>query len=193
MQIPKRERWATRLTVCLLLTSVNNPASVKSVRQSMYLLEDVPGQRWCAYRSQAAWKSAVDSLQALGVATVEYRNEHSSAVNFTQQDEAGDWIVYDRYSLGENGRLNQLRRKINIIPGDVSEEQVFEINDERANKISTVRRKLSTGKIDGNPRDVWLPDLPVITTLQAFPFSSLLNKRSAVLSKGKDCEPIPPQ
>ena len=135
-----------QLTVCLLLTSVNNPASVKSVRQSMYLLEDVPGQRWCAYRSQAAWKSAVDSLQALGVATVEYRNEHSFAVNFTQQDEAGDWIVYDRYSSGENGRLNQLRRKINIIPGDVSGEQGFEINDERANKISTVRRKLEYGK-----------------------------------------------
>src|SRR3954465_7773238 len=138
--------------ICLLLTiSGASPESVKSVGQSMYLLEDAQGQRWCAYRSQAAWKSAVDSLQALDVARVEYRNEHSSAVNFTQQDEAGDWIVYDRYSLGENGRLNQLRRKINIIPGDVSEEQVFEINDERANKISTVRRKLSTGKIDGNP------------------------------------------
>jgi|SRR4051812_28044827 hypothetical protein len=177
------------LTVAVLLCVVIGVAqSGRSAGLTVYLLEDAQAQQWCAYTDQTAWKSSVDSLQALDVATVEYRNEHSSTVNFTQEDEAGDWIVYDRYSLDQNGQPKRLHRKINILPGDLNVEQVIQIQNGTTKKVSTVRRRLSTGKVLEKSSDVWLPQLPIIKNTKGFPFSSLLDKR-AESSEDKDCRP----
>jgi hypothetical protein len=121
------------------------------------------------------------------VGTVDFWNSHVSAVSLTEEDDAGDWIVYDRYSLDGSGAIRTLDRTINILPGDRSEREVFLINGGKANKRSTASLRLSTGKPIPPSKD-WIPDVPVVTNVKEFPFWSLIDSKSLeVWSKGRAC------
>jgi hypothetical protein len=155
--------------------------------KKLYLLQDAADRQWCAFGRESAWKSEVQSRSALLVATVEYAGSRISTVSVTDEDETGDWIVYDTYSLDGGGALRTLSRTINVLPGDRSQKEVFLMRNGRASRQSVTSLSLSTGKVATSAVD-WLPSVPVITSVQAFPFSSLIgSKRFEAWSKGSVC------
>jgi hypothetical protein len=153
----------------------------------MYVLEDKANGQWCGYANERAFESKVNSLSSMHVATVDYEDDHVLTLKITEEDETGDWSVHDEYSV-DSGEIRQLKRTINVIPGNRSLEEVFHIRNGRAKKDRTVSRELGTNKLAPSS-NIWLPNLPVITTLHAFPFVRLLeNKSDEVWSKGSSCD-----
>jgi hypothetical protein len=156
--------WGVTITLLFLC---------QHVAKTLYLLEDNKHAQWCAFHEEAEWKAEVESLSALVVATANYVDGRISAVNVTEQDEAGDWIVYDHYSLDQSGRISKLKRTINVLPGDRSEDEVFLMVSGAPKKEGAASRKLSTGEpVSG--ADAWLPDVPITTHIKAFPFFPLI-------------------
>jgi hypothetical protein len=173
------------LLVTCLLASDGRPQSES--KRTLYVLEDRVGRQWCAYSEEAAWRNEVQSLSAMVVATVDYANGHISAVWVTEEGESGDWIVYDHYFVTDSGAICRLERTVNVLPGDRSEKGVFLIQNGRTTKQSTASLRLTTGK-PIPPSDELLPNVPVVTNVNDFPFSSLIDKKGVeAWSMGKAC------
>jgi hypothetical protein len=159
--------------------------------KEIFFLEDDQRRQWCGYSDQSEWKSAVQSLSAMIVGGVAYLKDRVSVIHVTETDESGDWAVYDEYTLDQNGRLQKLKRTINVLPGRITEDQIFRIENGKAIQESRSSRELGTGKPTQFPGGNWRPDLPVITNVQAFPFWPLiLDARAEILAKGKACVPV---
>ena len=183
-----RIRITGLLAILALFGCVFAKAEPPKSAKKIYLLADTEHQQWCAFSSEATWKSEVKSLSSMRVTTVDYVDGRVTTIRVTEEDETGDWIVYDHYSLDESGMLRKLKRTINVLPGDRSEEQVFLIQGEKSRKQSSTSRTLSTGKPISPSKD-WLPEVPIVTSLHVFPFSPLLDaeKLDEIRSKGKAC------
>jgi hypothetical protein len=150
-------------------------------------LKDDLHKRWCGYASESQMKAQVQSLGAMVVGCVEYTNGLISAVRVTEVDETGDWAVNDEYALEKNETIKALKRTINILPENTSEEQQFLIERGQAVKTRSTYRELRTGKIIQESVD-WFQSPPVITDIRSFPFSNLIgDKRFEIWSKGKAC------
>lgn len=155
------------------------------IRQ-LYLLEDADHKRWCAFDKKSTWQSKVNKISAMWVAKVVYIDDYVSAVNITEEDQTGDWIVYDKYSL-DKGVFRTLNRLINVLPEDRSVRQVFVIDSGKARGRTAIHTRLSTGKAITPATDL-LPDIPVFTNIHALPFSVLMgDRRFEVWTKGELC------
>lgn len=178
------------VTLALLLGSASGTDAHRSSQS--FLLEDAKQERWCAYGNKSLWTSDVQSFAASVVATVEYSGDHLSKISVTEEDEAGDWIVYDHYAVGEKGNILGLNRIINILPGDRSEEETYIVVNGKAKKQSSISRKLSTKEVLTVQKEKdWLPDVPIVTRLSDFPFASLIiGKRVRVSLSEKKCVPL---
>jgi hypothetical protein len=180
----------------LIMLSLTNCALAQNKQEqltgkNMYFLLD-QDFRWCAYSNEAKWKSEVRSLSAMTVAQIDYANGRISVVSVTEQDEAGDWAVYDTYSLGKSENLQNLKRVINFLPGRLNEEEMWLIQNGKATKQRSTHRNVVTLEpmplTDTELRDMFLPEVTIITRVQDFPFWSLIrDKREEILSKGKVC------
>jgi hypothetical protein len=141
----------------------------------------------CVYADESIWKSDIQKTGASRVAVSESINGNVHSIDITQGDEAGDWMVFDHYSFAKDGTVNALTRKINIIPGDRSVDEVYKVQDGKLIKTDSTVRSL-TG--DGNPTtdDTWLPVVPMFNRLTNFPFASLLRSTpSQVTAAGRIC------
>lgn len=157
--------------------------------KTLYFLRDDHDKRWCGYADKSRLEAQVRSLGAMVVGGVDYTNGRVTTVDITEEDETGDWAVNDEYTLDENERMRTLKRTINIIPGNTSEEQVFRVQGGKAIKLRSTYRDLRTGK-PTNSRADWFEPSPVITSLQAFPFWMLIaTKRQVVWTAGEACIP----
>jgi hypothetical protein len=147
---------------------------------TVYFLRDDSHGRWCGYRSESQLR---DEARPLGgspvVGEVDYVNGRVSAVRVSQTDETGDWVVNDEYVVGGNGKLERLKRTINIFPEDHSEEQVFLLSDGKATTQSDTHRELRTGKSTRDKVD-WFTPPPVVRSLRAFPFFALVERHGFV-------------
>ena len=95
----------------------------------------------------------------------------------------------DAYTMDDNERIASLTRTINIIPEDISEEQVFRIRDGKTTLQRNTYRDLRTSKPVQKTAD-WFEPLPVITDPHTFHFWALIaRKRQAVWSDGEACVP----
>src|SRR5205807_8954417 len=117
------------LTNFILLGFIWPQAAPSKSETELYLLEDSRHQQWCVFRSKSLWESEVKALPALSVGSLEYEKHRLSAVNVTQEDETGDWIIYDHHSLDKDGTPDKLIRTINVLPRDFSETQLYVIQD----------------------------------------------------------------
>jgi len=178
----KRVSLVIALSIGLL---VQCESSSPTGSEKLYLLE-AAGQQWCVYRSEAEWNADVQQQQAMVVATVEHVSGRLIAVNVTEQDESGDWIVYDNYTMSADGQPQSLKRTVNILPGERSEERVFRIRAGLATQQSAATRQLGTGK-SLRGAETWLPDVPVITRVQGFPFASLIGAERVKTLPSKLC------
>ena len=161
----------------------------QSVNKSVYLLEDDEHHQWCGYRTEAAWNSDIDAVSAMVSAIVDYTNDHITSIRLATVDwpGAGDWAVFDTYSLDTNGKLRSLKRVINVLPGDRSEHEEWLIQDGKATKQRSTTLSLETQKPADRP-DAALPRVPIVTSLDSFAFWPLIrDKGPEIVAKRKVC------
>jgi hypothetical protein len=184
MAVATRIRYLLVLGVMLFALLVGQTSAQEKM---VCFLKDDAHQQWCGYSSEAKMKDQVQPLNALVLGCAKYVNGHVSVLRITETDETGDWAVNDEYTLNNAEKIVTLKRTINILPGNTSEEQLFIIENGKAAKQGSVYRELRTGRATQRSAD-WFQPLPVFTDKQAFPFSSLLiGKRFDVWAKGKVC------
>lgn len=161
--------------------------------RAIYFLKDDTHGQWCGYANESRMKAQVQPLQPSIVGKVQYTDRRVSAVRVTETDETGDWAVNDEYAFDGSGKLRALKRTIDILPEDASQEQLFVIMNGKVNLQRTVRHELRSGKPTQKHVD-WFEPPPIITSLQNFPFSALIaGKRRTVWSTGEVCIPDTPK
>jgi len=157
--------------------------------KTIYFLEDESHMQWCGYANESRFKAQVQSLMAMVIGGADYTSGRLSTIHVTEADQTGDWAVNDEYTLGVDGRIRSLKRTINIIPEDNSEEQLFVVKNGKAIKQRSVHRELQTGRPTKNTVN-WFHASPVITEIKAFPFSALITeKQEDVRSAAEVCIP----
>jgi len=174
----------------LLSLPAGHSAYAQSKTTKILFLEDVDHKEWCAYANESIWKSTVDSLGAMTVGSLNYEKDQLSAVDVTEDDETGDWIVYDHYTVDPRGEPSWNKRKINILPGDRTIDETYQIQNGKATRRSSSIRSLSTGKNLSDP-ERWLPKVAIITRATDFPFAALIaQKYPETFSQSKVCIPF---
>jgi hypothetical protein len=151
----------------------------------IYLLKNEATKKWCSFTREPEWRKAVENAGSMSVGTLTYAGRHLSQVDVSETDQTGDWTAYDHYFLNTKGEPSKLVRLINVLPGDTSVLQSFSITNSRATKTATTLRQLSTGRPATSAPD-WIPELPIATRLELFPFNALL-KRSDSTMRGNRC------
>ena len=169
--------------------------------KSLYFLND-PDERWCAFNRESEWRSEVEMLGALTTAVAKYTGSRISSIDVTTEDnpEAGDWVIFDTYSLGKDQTFQSLKRTINVLPGFTSELETWLIQNGKAIKQSSVSRDLDTLKPKPvQATGIWLPSAPIFTRLSALPFWPLVRDKRQQISSGREAcitvkrpPPVPP-
>lgn len=186
-----RMRW---LGILAAAAAVLNLAFAQSAQdqktgKTISFLKDDLGQQWCAYASESQFKAQIKERTAFVVGGADYADGRIVRVRVTETDETGDWTVSDDYSFDSDGNIESLKRVINILPEDSSEEQLFIIKNGKAVKQRSVRHKLRNLMARQKPVDGF-QEPPVITSAANFPFADLIGgKREAVWSQGSVCLP----
>ena len=132
------------------------------------------------------------------MARLEYTQDHVSSIYVTNLDDpgAGDWTIFDLYSLDKSEKLRSIKRTINVIPGSINELEIWAIQNGKPVKQST-RDPVSLKPV--KPTDEWIPNVPIFASVSAFPFWPLVHdRRQEILSRGSACitiqrpHPTPP-
>lgn len=156
---------------------------------TVYFLEDPSGMQWCGYASRVRMEQQTQTLMAMVNGAADYRGRRLSTIKVSESDETGDWAVNDEYTIGPRGNVQTIRRTINIIPEDNSEEQLFDVRDGKIIKRKDSRRELRSGKPTEKTVD-WFQPPRLISAVDSFPFSVLITTlKQSVLSKGELCVP----
>jgi hypothetical protein len=176
--------------IVLLSLPIGSSVDAQSKTTKIFFLEDIHHKEWCAYANESIWKSSVDSLGAMTVGSLNYEKDQLAVVDVTEGDEAGDWMVYDHYTVDPRGEPLRDERKNNILPGRRSVEETYVIQNGKATRQSSSVRSLTTGGSLSDPEQ-WLPKVPVITHAKDFPFAALIvQKYPEAFSHGKVCVPF---
>jgi len=181
-------------------TAMGQVQSPKAAPKSFYVVNDEVNDRWCAYTSESEWRSRVDSPEtdARTLARLEYTKGRVSSIYVTNLDDpgAGDWTIFDLYSLDKSEKLRSINRTINVIPGSINELEIWAIQNGKPVKEST-RDPVSLKPV--KPTNEWVPNVPIFGSVSAFPFWPLIHDRwQEILSRGSACvivkrpPPIPP-
>lgn len=179
------------MSVFLACTEFTGVGFCQSVNKSVYLMEDDEHHQWCGYRTEIAWNSDIGAVSAQASAIVDYANDHIAFIRLTTVDwpGAGDWAVFDTYSLDPNGKLLGLKRAINVLPGDRSEHEEWLIQNGKATKQRSTTLSLETQK-PAERSKTELPKVPIVTSLERFPFWPLIrDKVQEIAAMGKVCIP----
>ncbi len=188
-------RQAQGIAVALAATLAGYCQSSTPLQSKLYFLND--GELWCSYSTESRWKADTKPGDTVGIA--EFTNAGISRIFITTPDDpgAGDWVAFDKYSLDANGKLRSLERTVNVLPGSISQLEVWEIHPGYAVRQRSMTRDLHTLQL--KEHGDWVPDLPVFTDVKAMPVWPLLAgwpKRG--IAAGKVCltvkrpSPTPP-
>lgn len=145
-------------------------AAPESGSYSVLLRED--GQTWCAFRDAATFQAEVEKLKPTDSARVTFSAEKLTELTYQIEAESGDWIVVDQYTPQDGS--TDLRRA-NLLAQD--NRQVIQEATIRGGKADPFRL-ISVSTLDGKKAEpspnADLPDVPVQTSLDAFPFVRLV-------------------
>ena len=191
---PPRKKRIDWLGILVAATAALNLVFAQSAPDQktgklLYFLKDDLGQQWCGYANESQFKAQIKERTAFVVGDADYADGRMVRVRVTETDETGDWLVNDDYSFSSDGNIESLKRVINILPEDSSEEQLFIIKNGRAIKQRSSHHKLRNPKESQKPVD-WFQEPRVITSPADFPFADLIgSKREAVWAQGSVCLP----
>ncbi len=175
----------TVLTTLLLVLSFQ----VDRNELSLFLINDLETGRWCGFKDELGWKKEQENSPALVVGRVDVTKGKITRLSVTKYDETGDWAVFDVYSISASGQISGLKRTINVLPSNRSEEEVWVVHDGKATKTQTASRSLRTLR-PITPTPIDLPDVPIVTELKNFDFWPLLaDQGRGIISKGRACTP----
>jgi|ERR1700733_414631 hypothetical protein len=179
---------AGTLALIIGLSLADPPAPPKPA--TLYVLHDSDKDVWCGYRDATQWRAAIDQLEALEVASVEYQNQHPQIVKMTTEDspEAGDWLVYDTYTLNQAGRVISLERITNFLPEDATRTEKYELNKGNLLRISTITKSLTSGRAIPS-KQIDFPSLPIATAASDLPFATILDRSQDVWGGRTVCVP----
>ena len=106
---------ATNLSFAIVaLGSAPAQSVADGTSRTVYFLKDDSRMQWCGYASRARLDDQVRSLMAMVIGGANYTAGRLSTIKLTETDETGDWAVNDEYAIGEDGKIQSLRRTINI-------------------------------------------------------------------------------
>jgi hypothetical protein len=162
--------------------------TLKTTADTLYFLNS--DEEWCVYTNESRWRSEMAAGDTVG--TIEYAGTRVSRIRVTTPDDpgAGDWMVFDVYSLDRTEKLHLLERTINVLPGHISQLEIWRIDKGKAVRQSGISRDLDTLKPRQEPED-WLPDVPVYTSPDAIPVWPLFRHREKSLTiTGKACATV---
>lgn len=159
-------------------------------QQTAHLLEDATQRQWCVFSDEKEFKREVQRRGSEEVATVEYVGPRVTRLQVATTGESADWIVYDEYEVSLAGALTALKRMANILPGDRSERLSYRIAAGRAALNDHTTYRLGTEEVF-SPDEDWLPEIPIVTELNAFPFAPLITADVLSSLKGFRCAPWP--
>ena len=170
--------------------AARSPLTLSQTSKPIFLLQD-KNSSWCAYKNKGEWSSDVETNEIVRVGSLEYSANKLAIVNVTEEDESGDWTVYDTYRIDNGGNIVGLRRTINIIPGDRSEQNFYTFENRRLKlKSREVRSRSTQKKSEPSSKETWRPNVPIVTEIGQFPFNSfLLNNHFLLSSNAKECVP----
>jgi hypothetical protein len=179
-----------QLLQIILAVAVLSTPTLSQTSKRIFLLQD-KNSSWCGYKNKAEWSSDVETDEAETVGSLEYSANKLTTINVTEDDESGDWTVYDTYRINNGGEIVELKRTINIIPGDRSEQDFYTFETGRPKLKSSEVRSLSTQKkSEPSSKETWRPNVPIVTEIGQFPFNSfLLNNHFLLSSNVKECVP----
>ena len=123
------------------------------------------------------------------VGTVEFSGTRISRIRVTTPDDpgAGDWMMFDVYSVDANGKLRSLERTTNVLPGNISQLEVWSIDKGQAVRKSSVTRDLDTLKPKQDEKES-VPDRPVFTSVTSLPVWPLIREGGKSFARnGKAC------
>jgi hypothetical protein len=146
----------------------------------IFFFKDAAHGQWCAFKSESEWRAEMGLIPPKIVGGIEYKDNRVSVVHVSEVDETADWRVYDSYTVTKDGKLDSLKRQITIPSESVNDEEVWVIRNGRATKQG--------GKTNTDSRGVLL-NIPVVTSVQSFPFWPLSGKLQEIREKGKVCIP----
>ena len=152
--------------------------------QELFLVKS--GSRWCAFTSEAAWKSGIQQSAADQVAEVKFSNGKAVTIQVTQQSESGDWIIYDEYTAGRGGLLLHLTRRINLTGPQISVLTEYDLTHDAIKTTKTETKGLATGRPTLPPGSVYVPKARIYRTVREFPFAQILSRRT---KSSQGCQP----
>lgn len=186
----RQKIWAAILSVTAALVVswlFAQSGASHSAGSSIYFLKDDLHERWCGYASESRFKTEVQLLRAQVVGKTDYMNGRVSVVHVTITDESGDWAVNDDYTLDNNQNVRSLKRTINILPEDTSEEQLFVMEKGQPHRQRSAYRDLRSGQSTRKRVD-WFQAPPIITELTNFPFGALIfESQYRIWTSGQEC------
>ncbi len=124
----------------------------------------------------------------MAVADVTYSKGRLSAIQMTQWDESGDWVVGDTYLLDDDGGLLKVARVTYNFSLGITQDRSFRIRNGKAVMERSASRATRTGEPTEDLSGDDVPDVAVVVNSRSFPFWRIIRDRhEEVLLKGRVC------
>ena len=133
--------------------------------------------RYCAFSRADRWNSEMKTHAASETGTLTYSNGSLATIQLQYVDESGDWSVNETYRLDATKQLISLSRTVSVRDGD--EHESWLIKNGKAIRQPSAKQ---------SPALDFVPDLPVVTQLNGFPFWELVRDHEReIRSTGTAC------
>jgi len=166
------------LIIFILTAQCASASQTGTAKKVIYLLRNDETKEWCGFATESPWRAAIALTNPDITGGVEFKNDRIASVQLSTTDFTADWSVYDNYAVNNDGTLQRLTRDISFQNEKVREEWGFVGG-------KAVRRKPPVSQ----PAETQFR-MPVITSLEAFPFWFLVkNHQREIFTKGKVCTP----
>lgn len=162
------------ITTLFLLWRSGFPLNQKP-NGEVFLTEHAGVHQWCATLDKQMADEDTDRMGALTVANASYESGHLKSIDINSEDEAGDWMVYDHYSINKAARsVQSLKRVINSASGDATVTKWYRMRSQKARLIRSSAESLSNSSPLNIKEVPWLPSLRIYVSLREIPFRKLL-------------------
>jgi hypothetical protein len=182
---PRHHPVVARLILVLIPVLGSAQTTAKKADVTLYFRNS--DEQWCAYTSESTLRKELEAGETVG--TVEFNGTRISRVRVTTPDDpgAGDWMMFDVYTVDASGNLRSLERTINVLPGNISQLETWLIDRGKAVKKSSLVRDLDTLKPKQGEAD-WVPDVQILTKLASLPVWPLVRDGGkSMATTGKAC------
>lgn len=158
-------RWIAVVLGACLLTSI---ARAQGNERSYWLLAQGQTHEWCGYTDPNRFNADAARLKPSESAIVTYVLGRLTQVVHQSISPGGDWTVLDKYTPSKGGLM--LQRIVALARQDLQVTQGATIQNGRAGPLSVQGVTTLQGQRTSTPVPAALPQVPVLTNIDAAPF-----------------------